>query len=137
MKRVNRRSFLLSVFCSLILLLPGCAVLDKSGPYGGDTLLFNADQTITAGYSTLRTFVKWEKDNRDALAAWPEVRKSADHVRLNAQRWIDSAIALRERYAANKTQANRNALTDGLRVIRTAMTEATKYLNQHEPAPGN
>ena len=113
--------------------LTGCRILDPAGVYGTDQVLFNADTTIATSYDLLHSYVKWEFENRAALAGYPEVKQSADHIRANARPWIASALALRDAYAANPTGDNRDRLLQTLAVIRAALTEATKYMAQYQP----
>ena len=112
-----------------LLALAACGTLAPGGAYK-DKVLYNADLTITTSYDVLHTFVIWEQNNRPVLHAFPEVTKAADYVRANARQWLSSAIALRETYAANPTSENLAGLNKALNVLRTAMTEATKYLIQ-------
>jgi hypothetical protein len=119
---------------SIIPLLLGCnATLQKDGAYQGDMALYSADRTITGAYDTLHTFVRWEYENRSALARWPEVKAAADHVRENAQLWISSAIALRDAYAATPTPEARDQLATSLRTLRAVLNEAANLLIQYGP----
>lgn len=117
---------------SLIALLAivGCAQLDKSGPYKGDTVLYNADNVITSSYDILHEFVKWEYANRSSLSSQPAIREAASQIRLNASKWIDTAIVLREAYAADPSDANKTALNTGIGVLRAALGEVTKYMQE-------
>jgi hypothetical protein len=115
---------------------PGCRTLSPDGPYAGDEILYSADETIVASYDLLHTFVKWEYENRAALASKPEIKRAADHVRANAQQWIASAIALREAYALSPTAESRRSLKGALAVLRAALTEAVKYMAASQAPPG-
>lgn len=111
----------------------GCArKLDTTGVYQGDKTLYNADKVISESYDVMSTFLKYELDNRVALAATPEVGKAADNIRDNAQRWIKSAVALRDAYATNPTPANRDKLNQAISVLRQAVTEASGYLAKRQ-----
>lgn len=125
------KSTLLLAFCSLLIL--GCKSLDPAGPYHGDKVTADADAVIVAAYETLHTFVAWEFDNRAALAGTPEVTKFADSIRAGAQNWIQSAIAVRDAYAASPTAENRTALTRALDSLRAAILQARKYLTTPIP----
>ena len=148
---VNRRWFHL---CSLSVLLciTSCGTLSKGtpdnpSPYLGDKglttdptaakLLFEADQSIVTGYDLFKVFLSWERNNRAALAAIPEIRQAADNIRRHAEEWTDAATRLREAYAASPTPDNRTALNDALRVIRQALAEATAHLTKYGPANNN
>jgi hypothetical protein len=126
--------FLLAIVALLV--LPGCGTLDKSGVYAGDKTLYDADQVINTSYDALHAFVLFEFQNRAMLAPHPEVKLAADNVRMNARDWLQSAINLREAYAANPTADNANKLHNAIAIIQTALSEATKYLIKYQaPAP--
>lgn len=123
---------------TLGLLLTGCAHLapgtpDNPSPYA-DKVLFDAEQATVTGYDLLQVFVSWELNNRAALSKFPAVTKAADKIRAHSEDWIATVNRLRDAYAANPTPANRNALIDGLRVLRQAIAEATSYLVTYGPA---
>lgn len=108
----------------------GCTTkkLDPAGVYQSDKALYDADKTITDAYDVMHTFVLFEYQNREALATKPDVRKAADSIRLNAQKWIKSAIALRDKYANAPNPENRSALLDAVRVLREAVNQASTYM---------
>lgn len=109
--------------------------LQQPGPYNGDQYLYATDVTITSAYSILNAFVKYEYDNRAALAGNPAIRQAADDVRAHAKQWISSAIAIREAYAANPTTANKASLDQAITVLQAALNEAVKYLTVPPAAP--
>lgn len=112
-----------------IAMLNGCATkLAPEGVYKGDAVAYQADNAIVTAYDTLHAFVKWEYDNRAALAKTPEIKNAADVVRNNAQRWILSAQALNDAYQANPTSENKTALEKALATLRTAIAQAVTYL---------
>lgn len=111
----------------------GCRNLESGGAYNGDRALFEADTVIVTSYDTLHSFVKWEKENRAALAGYPEIKIAADNIRANAQNWIASAIAAREAYSLAPTADTRDSLTRAVAVLRAALTESVKYLNERNP----
>lgn len=110
------------------LVLSGCARLAPDGVYKGDQVLFRADKVITSSYEVMHSFVQWELSNRRTLEQWPEIREAADVVRNNAQRWIDTAISLREAYAANPNDATRRGLDKALDTLATALAESAAYM---------
>jgi len=64
------------------------------------------------------------------------VQQSASKVRANAKSWIATMIAMRNAYATNPTDGNRDALEKSLAVLRVALFEAAKYLAQYStPKP--
>ncbi len=106
----------------------GCGTLDPAGVYHGDKLLYDAELAIPTSKDILQSFVKWEYDNRSALAGRPEIRKSADNVRAHAKQWIQTAINLTESYKTNATAENRDAMVKAIGILRTALVEASGYM---------
>lgn len=113
----------------------GCRNLAPDGPYKGDKLLYEADTVIVTSYDTLHTFVQWEHDNRQSLAAWPEIKISADVIRLRSRDWLTTAIAAREAYSVAPNADNRDKLTRAIAVLRSALNESVKYLNKNIDVP--
>lgn len=135
MNRIHRLFSLVVLSVALVAAAPtftGCATnnrpLAEGGVYQGDNTLYNADKTISEAYDVMHKFVTFEYQNREALAATPDVRKHADTVRLNAQQWIKSAIALRDVYAQQPTAENRDKLSNAIKILREAITQASAYL---------
>jgi len=124
---------LLALLLAPALLFVGCRSLDPAGPYHGAKLAYDADTAIVTGYDVLHEFVKWEADNRPALARVPAIKLAADHVRTHAPEWIATAIAAREAYSRTPTADTRDQLTRALAVLRAGLVEAVKYLNQPTP----
>jgi hypothetical protein len=112
----------------LALGVTSCGTLAPSGVYGGDKTLYAADLTITTSYDVMHTFVQWEYKNRDSLKQYPEVKKYADVVRAGAKKWIGTAVALRDAYAASPTKEKGAALEIALNVLRESTTQASMYL---------
>lgn len=84
------------------LALSGCrSTLDVSGPYKGDTFLFNADKVIVDSKHDLSGFLVWEQINRTRLAAnhLQTVTASADAIRMNAPMWFSNAVSARNLYS--------------------------------------
>ena len=116
---------LLSVF---LMFNSGCAPLAPGGVYAGDQILHKSELITTTSYDVIHTYVTWEKENRAALANYPEIKQSADVMRRNAKQWFATANALHDAYAANPTPENGAALTTALAVLQTALNEAVKYM---------
>lgn len=121
-----------AAFIAGVFAIQGCKSrnLDPAGVYQSDKVLYDADKTIVESYEVLHAFVKFEHDNRVALAGSPEVTKAADKVRENAQQWVRSAINLRDAYAKSPTPENRSKLDDAIRILRQAIAEASSYIKQ-------
>lgn len=108
--------------------MAGCGTLAPDGPYKSDKTLYAADKAITESYDVMHTFVLWEYRNRATLAKWPEIKKSADTVRAGAQGWIESAIRLRDVYAANPTENNKLSLDKALAILSQAIAEVSTQM---------
>lgn len=115
----------------------GCnkTTLAPDGTYAGDKVLYQADKTITTTYKQLQKFVAWELKYRAVLPV--EVSRAADTIRLNAKKWIDSASALREAYAASGDRKDRDNLVLALNLINTAIDEAVLYMAQNQSKAPN
>ena len=117
-------------------LSPGTA--DHPSPYGGvtatgelktpDRVLYDADFAIATSYTIIHSFVKYEFDNRAALAGTPEIKQAADRIRAGAPGWFKSAVAVRDAYAKSPTLENRTALSKALDVLQQAVVEANRHL---------
>jgi hypothetical protein len=115
------------------ILTTGCnKTLNPSGVYsqpgGGGLVAYNTDLSITTAKDVLDVFVKWERDNRPALVATPEVKQYADSIRQQAPGWFKSAVALSDAYKASPTTENLNAFNAAMAVIQSAVGQAQQYL---------
>jgi hypothetical protein len=131
----------------------GCASLNPSGPYQGDVLLYRMEVTVPAAYKTFDSFLKFEFDNRAALAQWPEVKKAADEIRTNAPGWLTEANEAHDQYvkakatfvaaadaaAARSAAANLDASAaqaqKTIAVITAAVDIATRLIIEHQKKP--
>jgi hypothetical protein len=125
------KTFLL--FACTFLFVACNSTLQKEGPYQGDKVLYDADQTISTAYTAIDVFVSWEKENASALSSQPQIHATAERIRKNAKEWFRSAIVLRDAYAKEPTPEKRAALTNAIEIIRAALTEAAGYM-QSNPA---
>lgn len=87
----------------LAIIIAGCATeaqLEPNGLYSGNPFLYNSDLSLANSKSTLDSFVTFEYQNRDALAAQKlqAVTAAADAVRTNAPMWFALAQAARTMY---------------------------------------
>jgi hypothetical protein len=123
---------LAAVLFVLVLIFGGCRALDPAGPYNGDSFLYHSDLVYVTSYDVVHTFVAWEHANRDALKGWPRIKQSADNMRLHAKDWFATARAAREAYVVTRSGDARSAYERALEVLRIALAESTRYLN--EPA---
>lgn len=110
----------------------GCSrtTLSPDGVYQGDNFLYNTEKTIVTAYKSFDAYLKWEETYRAVLPV--EVSRSADVIRANGKKWIDTAHAFRDVYVQNPTTENRDKLLLTLNLIDTALAEATKYLAQYK-----
>ncbi len=124
----NKIALNFALLVALLLSLQGCGTLDPAGVYKGDAVLYHSELGITTSYELIHTFVEWEMDNRTILSKWPEIKKAADDMRKNAPRWKATADAMHDAYEAYPSDTNKQALEKALAILKTAMTEATKYM---------
>jgi hypothetical protein len=107
----------------------GCGTLAPDGPYKGDKILHTADASIVTSAALLKNFVEFEFANRALLSREnPKIKDAADQVRRNAEKWVRSALLLRDAYAIAPTAENRAALERALRVLRAAVAESGNYI---------
>lgn len=138
MKKITQIIGLLSLAVLLVAIPAGCgnSTLAPAGLYHGDKTLYAAEKATTSAYKEFQTFVKWEAEWRAVLPV--EVSRSADVVRANAKKWIDSAGALRDAYVRTPTAENKDKLELTLNIIDTALREAVKYMSDNKAiAPNN
>lgn len=120
-------------FMAILVALSGCATkLDPAGVYGSQTngmALYQADLAIVTAYNELDAFVTWEQANHSFLASnAPAAVAAANTIRAKAPEWRDTAVVLRNTYAAQPTGSNYNAMQTGLAVLQAAVSQATNYL---------
>lgn len=138
MKRWIGLAVLLSAFTVTFVGPVGCAggpKVSETSVYEGDNFLFQSEKLTVQSHELFVEFYKWEKQWRDILPV--EVSRIADYMRLNEEKWINSANALHDTYVANKTPANKAAYEQALAYIRTALGQATFYLLQQRAKAPN
>lgn len=106
----------------------GCRDLAPTGVYAGDQTLYQSELAIQTAHDLVHTYVKWERDNRAWLVKWPEIKRSADTLRVEFPKAYATANALHDAYATAPTDTNRAALEKSLNVLRAALAEAAKYM---------
>jgi len=111
------------------LLVSGCKSLAPGGAYNGDKVLFEAETSIVTSYELVNTFLKWEHENRDLLSKWPDIKKSADKMRVGFPQWYRTANALRDAYASNPDSDSQARLNQSLTLLRAALNEAAIYMS--------
>lgn len=116
---------------TLVATFTGCGTLAPDGPYKSDKVLYGADQVIVSSQRSLQRYVSWEMQNRAVLPV--EVSRAADSVRENAKQWIQSAINLREAYAANPNKDNENNLVRSLDILQTVLNEIAIHMMASRP----
>ena len=110
-----------------LLAFGGCKTkLDPAGVYHGDTILYDADKIIVTAHENFVELYRWEKKYREVLPV--EVSRAADFCRLNEEKWIRSAIALRETYKSAGTLENKDKLRLALNIVQTSLREAGAYM---------
>lgn len=121
-----------SILLVSLIALVGCAQLNKQGTYGGDYVLYHADQTIVTSFEILDTFLRWEYENREALKEMPEIKEGANAIRAEARFALEQAILFRDLYALSKTDENKSKLTKATDALELLLTMATKYIETKE-----
>lgn len=108
--------------------MAGCAHnLAPGGVYNGDKILYESENAINTFHDQVRDFLIWEKDNRAVLPV--EVSRAADFIRLNEQKWINSANAAHDAYQKTPGDPNKkDALQLSLNLLQTALREAAAYM---------
>lgn len=106
----------------------GCSrtTLSEGGVYQGDQTLYEAEKAIVTAHKSFNAFLTWEMLNRAILSV--DVSRVADTIRLNEERWLASAHALRDAYVATPTAENKDKLQLTLNLINTALAEATRHM---------
>jgi hypothetical protein len=118
----------LTLACLAPLTFTGCGTLDPAGVYQGDKVLYDADILISTSYDTVHAFVLWEFNNRATLASMPEIRKTADAMRIQYPIAHKAALNARSAYLSSKSAPNATMLSQALAVLRQTMTTASQYL---------
>jgi hypothetical protein len=104
---------------------------------GNDPVMVNAERTTVLAVDVFDTFLKWEYDNRIALASVPEVKKSADFIRLKAPDWLATARSMTEAYRRARTPENKANLTTALSVLQAGVRQAQRYVTADLPPAAN
>lgn len=135
MKRFIQILFLLPLLFVVPLTQTACnkTTLDPQGVYAqpgaGGVVVYDLDLSIATSKNVIEGFLTWEKANRALIEPkYPQIRGYADQLRQNAPKWLQSAVALRDAYAANPTSANKTAFDTAMAVLDAAVTQAQAYL---------
>lgn len=123
-----RKRFPIWIAFALLAFVPSCGTLDPAGAYKSDKVLYDADAVIVSSYDVIRSFVVF--DAQQGANAAPNMRMAANRIRLTAPQAFQSAIAVRDAYAAAPNSSNSTALAKALAVLRAASIEATRWLVQ-------
>lgn len=127
MKKLAQIIGLLGLALMCLVVPAGCSTtMSKDGIYQGDKTLYQAEKAIVNAHKSFQAFLIWETANRPILDK--EVSRAADTIRVNEERWLASAHALRDAYVATPTPLNKDRLQLTLNLINTALTEATKHM---------
>jgi len=94
---------------------------------GADPVVVQAERSTELAYDVFDAFLLWEKNNREAMAGTPEVKRTADAIRANGVKWLQSARALTKAYKENRTPENKANLETALQVLASAVNEAKRY----------
>lgn len=108
--------------------LTGCGTLAPQGAYNGDKILYVADQTEVAAYTAVHAFVSFEYDNRAALAAHPEIKATADHVRMAAPKLFGDYDTARGLYLAEHSPDSQAGLAAAIAPLQALVTQSASFL---------
>ena len=120
----------LTLACLAPLTFVGCGTLNPAGVYQGDKVLYDADILISTSYDTVHAFVTWEFNNRSALSSMPEIKNTADALRIQYPIAHKAALNARSAYLSSKSAPNATMLSQALAVLRQCMSTASAYLAQ-------
>lgn len=109
--------------------MAGCASMAP----GSDPVVVNAERVTVLALETFDGFLKWEFDNRTALAATPQVRQVADTIRRDGIAWLQSARSMTKAYKENRTPEAKANLQTALSVLDEAIKQAKAYLKKGNP----
>ena len=94
---------------------------------GADPVVVQAERSTELAYDVFDSFLLWEKNNREAMAGTPGVKRTADAIRANGVKWLQSAREMTKAYKANRTPENKANLETALQVLASAVSEAKRY----------
>lgn len=133
MKTFSRFFFAITITAFLVFSGPiGCFTgrVSETSVYQGDSFLYNVEKTTVQAYRRFDDFLNWEEAYRSILPV--EVSRVADVIRVNAKKWINSSIAMRDAYVAAPSAANKDKLTVAVNLIDAALAEAAKYVSNNK-----
>jgi hypothetical protein len=112
-----------------VILMAGCAQIQPDN----DPVIVNAERTTIIALETFDTFLQWEYENRLTLLAVPEIKRTADRIRVDGQQWLETARTMTKAYKETRADADKNNLLAAVAILRTALVEATRYLGMQVP----
>lgn len=153
-----QKHFVISAFATVLVALSPlylglgtCGVqLEPGGVYEEDPVLFRIEDGTVKAKKTFDELVKYEYENRELLARWPEVKEAVDEIRRNAPTWFAAANDARDEYvdakealaaakelsaqqaAAAQLDAKAAAINERLNIINAAVDIATRLLIQYQ-----
>lgn len=114
-----------------IMFVQGCALLP-----GQDPIVVNAERATAIAMDTFDSFMKYEFDNRVALArVSPDIHKVAERIRVNGKQWLLTARTLTKTYKANRSDENKFQLMTAVAVLQSAMAESQRYITTTTSTP--
>lgn len=120
----------LSLSLLLVFTLIGCGSLDPNGPYKGNKSLYSVDAGIAASYTVIDTFTDIELKNREALRKYPDILNTANRLRSEAPKALQSAVRLRDAWMKDPTDVNKSAYETAINLVEAMITEASTYMTQ-------
>jgi hypothetical protein len=117
------QAFILLCSVGAMPLLSGCALLP-----GADPVVVRAEQATAVAVEIFHAFLKFELDNRAALAGTPEIRAAAERIGERGPDLLETARALTKAYKANRTADNKVAMETITATLEALAQEAQAHL---------
>jgi hypothetical protein len=106
----------------------GCSAIAP----GNEAAVVRAEQTLTASFDVVDSFLQWERSVPDAPS---DVRQVANTLRRDFPPSHRAAAALLKEYKVNRTPENKANLDTLLAVLRAAQSQATTLLAHYSTPP--
>lgn len=120
---------------SLILfafIFSGCVTqnrdLDPTGPYGGDKILYEADNLILQVSAIFNDIEDLAQRNPGFVGTNEDFRNFVNQLRSDKKQWLTEALAARDLYAQTKSQVDLKSLEGKLAFLRQILIQANRYL---------
>jgi hypothetical protein len=107
--------------------LTGCASILP----GNDATLVNAERVNSVAFTTFDSFLALERQQEVYVKAnLPQVHSFANNLRVNGQRYLQSARAATEAYRTSRTPENKANLNTAIAVLQAILAQIPNYTTQ-------